>query len=491
MGDKTQLRGVITKAGHMKTDGFLKTALLGLFIVASFMTVSARAGNLKVVRTAAEATLEVAMNRAVVVESETPFAELSIANPAIADFSSLSDRTIYVLGKSPGMTTLTLLDGNGRLITNVNVRVSADISEFKERLRQILPGEKIEVRTANDGIVLSGVVSSISRLQRALDLAERYAEGRVSNLMSVGGVQQVMLKVRFAEMNRTVSKSLSSSLALNGSLFSNNVGINGGTGTSNSAGAVGASLGGNVPDVNENVGAVLFGFNAGNTQVGLLLEALETKGVVRTLAEPNLVALSGQEAKFLAGGEYPVPVSQDNGAISVEFKPFGIELNFIPRVVDKDLINLELEAAVSAIDSSNGFSVNGFEIDAFSRRETSTTVEMRDGESFAIAGLLRDNFSDDSSQLPWLGDVPVLGALFRSASYQREQTELVIIITAHLVSPVRGDVLALPTDRIKPPSEKDLFLYGRTAAGSRTPTKGAAGEVAKQDFSGSYGYVLD
>lgn len=475
----------------MKTDGFLKTALLGLFIVASFMTVSARAGNLKVVRTAAEATLEVAMNRAVVVESETPFAELSIANPAIADFSSLSDRTIYVLGKSPGMTTLTLLDGNGRLITNVNVRVSADISEFKERLRQILPGEKIEVRTANDGIVLSGVVSSISRLQRALDLAERYAEGRVSNLMSVGGVQQVMLKVRFAEMNRTVSKSLSSSLALNGSLFSNNVGINGGTGTSNSAGAVGASLGGNVPDVNENVGAVLFGFNAGNTQVGLLLEALETKGVVRTLAEPNLVALSGQEAKFLAGGEYPVPVSQDNGAISVEFKPFGIELNFIPRVVDKDLINLELEAAVSAIDSSNGFSVNGFEIDAFSRRETSTTVEMRDGESFAIAGLLRDNFSDDSSQLPWLGDVPVLGALFRSASYQREQTELVIIITAHLVSPVRGDVLALPTDRIKPPSEKDLFLYGRTAAGSRTPTKGAAGEVAKQDFSGSYGYVLD
>ncbi|WP_415403817.1 type II and III secretion system protein family protein [Tateyamaria sp. SN3-11] len=476
----------------MNIDGIFKAALLGLSLAVSPLALSsAQADNLRVVRKATESTLSVPMNRAVVVESDTPFAELSIANPAIADISSLSDRTIYVLGKAPGLTTLTLLDANGRLITNVNVRVAADISEFKERLRQILPGEKIEVRTANDGIVLSGVVSSTARLQRALDLAERYAEGRVSNLMSVGGVQQVMLKVRFAEMNRSVSKSLSSSLSLNGSIFSGDVGLNGGTGTTNSSGGVANSLGGNIPGTNENAGAILFGFNAGNTQVGLLIEALETKGVVRTLAEPNLVALSGQEAKFLAGGEYPVPVSQDNGVITIEFKPFGIELNFIPRVVDKDLINLELEAAVSAIDPTNGFAVNGFEIDAFSRRETSTTVEMRDGESFAIAGLLEDNFDDNSSQLPWLGDVPILGTLFRSASYQRNQTELVIIITAHLVSPVRGDVLALPTDRIKPPTEKDLFLYGRTAAGTRVPNKGAAGEVAKQDFSGSYGYVLD
>ncbi|WP_223421789.1 type II and III secretion system protein family protein [Tateyamaria pelophila] len=475
----------------MKIDGIMKAALLGVSLAVSPIALFAQADNLRVVRSATEETLNVAMNRAVVVESEVPFAELSIANPAIADISSLSDRTIYVLGKSPGLTTLTLLDGNGRLITNVNVRVAADITEFKERLGQILPGENIEVRTANDGIVLSGVVSSASRLQRALDLAERYAEGRVSNLMSVGGVQQVMLKVRFAEMNRSVSKSLSSSLALNGSIFGNGVDVNGGTGTTNNALGVLNSLNGNIPPTNENVGAVLFGFNAGGMQIGLLIEALEAKGVVRTLAEPNLVALSGQEAKFLAGGEYPVPIAQEEGVITIEFKPFGIGLNFIPRVVDKDLINLELEASVSAIDPNNGFSQNGFEISAFSTRETSTTVEMRDGESFAIAGLLQDDFKDDNSQLPWLGDVPVLGTLFRSASYQRSQTELVIIVTAHLVSPVRGDVLALPTDRIRPPSERDLFLFGRTAGESRAPTQGAAGEVAKQDFSGSYGYVLD
>ncbi|WP_281992599.1 type II and III secretion system protein family protein [Sulfitobacter geojensis] len=478
----------------MKIDRFMKAALVGLSLSIMPLAISAPAPafaeTLRVVKKGTNSTLDVPMNRAVVVESDIPFAELSIANPGIADISSLSDRTIYVLGKAPGLTTLTLLDASGQLITNVNVRVAADVSEFKERLRQILPGEKIEVRTANDGIVLSGVVSSTQRLQRALDLAQRYAPERVSNLMSVGGVQQVMMKVRFAEMQRNVSKSLSSSLSLNGAV--GGTGINGGSGVTNNSGGVATSLGGNIPASNQNAGAILFGFNAGSTQVGILLEALEQKGVVRFLAEPNLVALSGQEAKFLAGGEYPVPVAQVNGRISVKFKPYGVELAFIPRVVDKDVINLEMRAAVSAIDPTNSIALgNGIEISAFTRRETSSTVELRDGESFAIAGLLTDDFVDNSSQLPWIGDVPILGALFRSAEYQRSQTELVIIVTAHLVTPTRGEALALPTDRIKPPTEKDLFLFGRTSEDTRTPTTGAAGEVAKQDFGGSYGYVLD
>lgn len=474
----------------MAFDRLIKAALFGLAVAVAPTLGVTQSGTLKVVKKGTAATLEVPMNRAVVVESDIPFSELSIANPGIADISSLSDRTIYVLGKSPGLTTLTLLDAGGQLITNVNVRVAADVTEFKERLRQILPGEKIEVRTANDGIVLSGTVSSTQRLQRALDLAERYAPERVSNLMAVGGVQQVMLKVRFAEMQRSVSKSLSASLGFNGSTAGGNLGLNGGIGTLNNQVSLSNAMNGNIPATNENTGAVLFGFNAGSVQVGLLIEALEQKGVVRTLAEPNLTALSGQEAKFLAGGEYPVPVAQDNDTISVEFKPFGIELNFIPRVVDNSLINLELNASVSAIDPTNGFSVNGFTIDAFTRRETSTTVEMRDGESFAIAGLIEDQFIDNNEQMPWLGDVPVLGALFRSADYQRSQTELVIIITAHLVTPTRGEAFALPTDRIKPPSEKDLFLFGKISDTDRV-SRGAAGEVAKQDFNGSYGYVMD
>ncbi|WP_372885182.1 type II and III secretion system protein family protein [Shimia sp.] len=462
---------------------FVGAALLGLAVSVfpSFASVT-MAETLRVVRNGTDSVLSVPMNRAVVVESDVPFAELSIANPTIADISSLSDRTIYVLGKAPGATTLTLLDASGRLITNVEVRVAPDISEFKERLRQILPNEKIEVRTANDGIVLSGRASSVQRLQRALDLAERYAPQRVSNLMTVGGIQQVMLKVRFAEVQRSVSKSFSSSIAA----LAGDVSVETGTWLDGSN-ALGSST---IATQTGTVGAVAIGGSIGSLELGVLIEALEQKGVVRTLAEPNLTALSGQEAKFLAGGEYPIPVSQENGAVTIEFKPFGVELNFIPRVVDGDLINLEMEAAVSAIDTSNSYDDGTFSIAAFRRRETSTTVEMRDGESFAVAGLLEDDFQDSVGQVPWLGDVPVLGALFRSSDYQRNQSELVIIVTAHLVTPTQSEALALPTDRVKPPSEKDLFLFGKTAKDKRPPS-GAAGEVAKQDFSGSYGYVMD
>lgn len=469
----------------MKIDKMIKAALVGFSVGLASVPAILAAETLQVMRGTASSALNVPMNRAVVVESNEPFAELSIANPGIADISTLSDRTIYVLGKAPGRTTLTLLGPDGRLITNVEVQVSPDVAEFKERLRQILPGEPIEVRTANDGIVLSGIVSSVARLDRALDLAERYAPGRISNLMSVGGTQQVMLQVRFAEMSRNVSKSLSASLAVQGIGGGLSIGGEGGTWL-----APGNSLGNPVTAGAGTEGALNVGFNVGAFQFGILLEALEAKGMVRTLAEPNLTALSGQEARFLAGGEYPVPVVDEDGAAVVRFKPFGVELKFTPRVVDEDIINLELVAAVSGLDPTISFVNQGFAVNGFRRRETSTTVEMRDGESFAIAGLLQDEFRDLNGQVPWLGDIPILGALFRSAEYERNQSELVIIITPHLVTPTRGEALVLPTDRVRPPSEVELFMFGHTASPNR-PTSGAAGEVAMQDFSGSYGYVME
>jgi pilus assembly protein CpaC len=474
----------------MKYDRFIKAAVAGLALSLSAVAPTvASAETLTILTGEASSPLRISMNRAAVVESDEPFTEVSIANPGIADISTLSDRTIYILGKEPGRTSMTLLGADGRLITNVEVHVTPDLAEFKERLTQILPGENIEVRTANNGIVLSGTVSSIARLDRALDLAARYAGDRVSNLMMVGGTQQVMLKVRFAEMQRSVSKALSSSLSLGGNLLDGELTTTGGVNGTTSQGAITSALAGTLPGSTESNGAVLFGFGVGSVDVGILIEALESRGVARSLAEPNLTALSGQEAKFLAGGEYPVPVLND-GDVSVEFKPFGVELNFIPRVVDGDVINLEMSAAVSSLDASNGIVLDGFAISAFRRRETSTTVEMRDGESFAIAGLLSDDFTDLSGQVPWVGDIPVLGALFRSAEYERRQTELVIIVTPHLVSPTRGEALALPTDRVRPPTEQDLFLFGRVARND-APTSGGAGEVARQDFSGSYGYVLD
>ncbi|SFR57554.1 type II and III secretion system protein family protein [Litoreibacter janthinus] len=475
----------------MKMKQFFCAGLFGLALT-SFVPETGFAQNLKVTNQSTARKLNVAINSAVVVESDVPFAELSVANPAIADIATLSDRTIYVLGKSPGRTTLTLLGPDGRLITNVSVRVSPDLSEFKERLREILPGENIEVRTANDGLVLSGTVSSIAKLDRALDLAERYAPEAVSNLMSVGGTQQVMLKVRFAEMRRSVSKDLSASLGFQ--TGGGNFGANGFTNTLQNSANLANSLGtggtaGTVGSTRERNGVFSFGFGSGSLRALVVLEALEEKGLVRTLAEPNLTALSGQEATFLAGGEYPIPISED-GSVKISYKPFGVELKFTPTVLDEDIINLKLDTAVSGLDPTVVVQNNGFSVNAFSKRASSTVVEMRDGESFAIAGLLEDDFRDVAGQVPWLGDIPVLGALFRSANYERRQSELVVIVTAHLVSPTRGNSLVVSTDRVRPPTERDFFLNGKIAREVRT-RKTTTGEVARQDFSGSYGYVLE
>ena len=459
-----------------------QTLAAALLLGASFgltPVAPAQADTFRVLNGGAASTLRVSMNRAVVVETDNPFAELSIANPGIADISTLSDRSIYVLGKTPGRTTLTILGPDGSLVSNVEVQVTPDIAEFRERLRQILPNEKIEVRTANDGIVLSGVVSTTARLDAALELAQRYAPDRISNLMSVGGTQQVMLKVRFAEMQRGIGKNLGTSLSLQaGSRADATTGVF----ANQPLDAPDGRIITNTP----RHGDLMFRVGGGRLGASVLIEALETQGMARTLAEPNLTALSGQEASFLAGGEYPVPVLRD-GDVSIEYKPFGVQLAFTPRVLDDNVINLRLDAAVSSLDGTNTVSVGGTTVNAFRRRETSTTVELRDGESFAIAGLLEDDFRASSRSVPWLSELPVLGALFRSADYQRQQTELVIIITAHLVTPTRGEALMLPTDRVRPPTERELFLSGRmTGAGS-----GALGEIARQDFGGSYGYVLD
>lgn len=471
---------------NLFTAGLLGVCAIG------FTAPSSTAQNvLQIMRGATTSSIKVSVNRAIVMESDQPFAELSVANPGIADIATLSDRTIYVLGKSPGRTTLTLLGADGKLITNVDVQVSPDLAEFKERLREILPHEPIEVRTANDGIVLSGRISGKQKLARALDLAERYAPERVTNLMTIGGSQQVMLKVRFAEMQRSIAKKLDASIGING--LSGNFGLGGFTGDLVQGNNPADFIAGNPVTLSDpGAGALALGFRSGSLAVGLILEALETKGLVRTLAEPNLVAISGNEAGFLAGGEFPVPVADGDG-VKIDYKPFGIELIFKPTVVDGDLINLVIDAAVSELDTANTITLSGAVIPSFKRREAKTVVEMRDGQSMAIAGLLQDNFKDAASQVPWLGDVPVLGALFRSADFNRSQSELVVIVTPHLVTPVNGDSLTLPTDRVRIPNEAEFFLLGNVAGKrkGKSSNNTTAGAVSSQDFTGSYGYVME
>jgi len=473
----------------MQLKSLIQASLCGFVLTApTASSVVAQNAVLSVSRGAVSSRISVAINKAVVVDIDRPFTELSVANPAIADIASLSDRSIYVLGKSAGTTTLTIFDQDGQLVANVDVRVSPDLVEFKERLAQILPGERIDVRTANDGIVLSGRVSGARKVARAMELARLYVDPDrpelVTNMMVVGGSQQVMLQVRFAEMQRSVAKSLGASVGVGAGIpVSNGIAI----GTGAVSAGIPISGGGTVQAGAASAGSIGIGFGIGGIAVNVLIEALENKGMARTLAEPNIVAISGQPARFLAGGEYPVPTEQADGGIRVEYRAFGVELNFLPTVIDGDLINLELETTVSSIDQDTSFVTGGgLSVAGFKVRRASTTVEMRDGQSFAIAGLLQDDFTDQSGQVPWLGDVPILGALFRSAEFQRRQTELVIIVTPHLVTPTTSDALSLPTDRMRIPTEAELFLTGRTEGAA-----GSGASITQLSFDSSAGYVME
>ena len=483
----------------MKARKIIAATLLSLGAVAATGAAAVAQSNnvLRVARGATSSDVNVNINRAIVLESAQRFSEVSVANPDIADVAALSDQTIYILGKAPGATTLTLLGEAGRLITNVDVVVTPDLSEFKQRLREVLPNETIEVRQANGGIVLSGVVSGARKIDTAVNLAALYAGENVTNLMSVGGTQQVMLKIRFAEMQRSTSKALGFNIAaLTGSRSLGNgdtIAFGGATGAETARLTATDSDGDGVLDtpgvptipIPGNFGIGNIALSVGGVVLDVLINALEEKGVVRSLAEPNLVTLSGDTANFLAGGEVPIPVSQGDGEVVVQFKPFGISMGFTPTVVDEDLINLELVTEVSSIDTSIQVTVEGFSLSGFTTRRANTTVEMRDGQSLAIAGLLQDDFTDGKQQVPFLGDLPILGNLFRSSNFQRRQTELVIIVTPVLVTPVDGEQLALPTDRFRIPNEAELFLEGKLEGDA------PAGEVASQGLDGTYGYILE
>lgn len=429
--------------------------------------------------------ISVLINRAIIIESTQPFVEVSVAQPAIADVSPLSDRSIYIFGKERGKTTLTLLGENGKLITTVTISVSPDIGELKQRLREMLPTEPIDVRLNGGNIVLSGVLSGKAKIDKAMTLASAY--GPVNNMMSVGGTQQVMLKVRIAEMSRSAAKSLGFDVGIfhSGSDVANIF-----QSGSNVSGSDSVTLGGGttVPTV-EISGFGVLGTIAkiGDIGLNITLQALEQKGFSRTLAEPNLVALSGKQARFLAGQDVPVPTKDGDGNPVITFKEVGIALNFTPIVLDDDLINLELSTEVSAVNvGSDGLiSFDPSAVTTFTVRRATTAIELRDGQSFAIAGLLQDDFKDSIDQFPWLGDIPILGPLFRSTSYNRGETELVIIVTAHLVVPVQEDELALPHDRIRIPNELELFLLGQTNS------VGASGMVQSQGFDGDFGYVVE
>ena len=461
--------------------------------------------------------LDVPVNKSQVVRADRPYSKALIGNPDIADIVPISDTSVYVLGKKTGTTSLTLYDHANQLIAVVDIVVGPDVTTLKRQLAQLLPADEISATMSNDSVVLQGMVRNAVDADRAVQIADTFAPGKVVNLLSLGSAQQVMLDVRFAEVKR----SALAQLGLNWSVLGDNGKLQGNIGDGTSTHSftdptTGEVLGSQIlrGNVAGSFGIISRTFRAFGANFNVQLDALENKGAITTLAEPTLIALSGETASFLAGGEFPIPISQGSSgtsgtAITVEFKPFGVSLAFTPTVLADGVINLVVEPEVSSIDPSASVTINGLTIPGLQTRRAKTTLEIRDGESFAMAGLIRKDFQDTVRQVPLLGSIPIIGALFRSTGFQHQENELVIIVTPHLVRPVPDGTMKLPTDRVGPPNEADLLINGRTDTGvppaarpfvtpspipPPPPPSGGSGGMAQtkqpSGFEKDYGHVL-
>jgi pilus assembly protein CpaC len=422
-------------------------------------------------------TVELKAGGSELVRTAHSFSRISIADPEVADVVVLSPRELYIYGKQVGYTSLILWQGDeGR--TLVDVQVGLDLVPLKEKIHQLYPNERIEVHTSETGMVLAGTVSGPEVMEEVLRLANTYlprtaeksksgeGTGRsgasVTNLLRIGGIQQVLLEVKFAEVARTSGRDWQAAMGLAdlSSNFTGNLGVS-------PLGVTERGL------LNQSPGTLLLNFagNAPNIFVNIddftaALRFLENEGLARTLAEPRLVTMSGQEASFLAGGEFPIPVPQNDGrGITIEFRQFGVGLRFTPVVQSDGRISLRVAPSVSEIASTSvipaGIQGPNFVVPNLSTRKLETTVEMYDGQTLALAGLLQDNLRQSVQKIPGLGDIPILGSLFRSNSYRQEKTDLLIAVTLHLVKPVREGELSFPGEFLQAPNRYEFYMEGR------------------------------
>jgi len=434
--------------------------------------------------------LVVPLNRSALVESPTPMGEVMVANPDIADVHVHNPTHLTVVAKHLGHTNVRIFDHDGKVLRELDVTVGYDLPSIRRALKNFLPDEVIGVETVNTSVALTGQVSSAAVVEKALKIvrefiggdgaretADKGASPDILNLMQVTSGQQVMLRVRVGEIQRTALKDLG--IDLNYISQASGTGLVAlGTGggiaslvapaTGQSAVTPGVFLlpGGNQPTNTQGVLTGRWQPNGpgGNTVSGLL-HALEQDGLFKVLAEPNLVAISGEEADFLAGGEIPIPVLQNSANsnnVTIQYKPFGVAVKFTPQVLSENRIRMMVQPEVSEIstDPSAAVTTGGFNIPSINTRRAKTTVELAPGESFMIAGLLKDQSSATINQLPGVKDLPILGALFRSTSFQRNETELVIAVTPYIVDPLKGSDVKLPTDNFRPATQMEMFFFG-------------------------------
>ena len=419
---------------------------------------SAQGRNIRVVGTDHTTMVTVTIGKNQDVHTATSFVDITVGDPEVADVNPLTDHTLSILGKKIGTTRVTVYAEGKKLVGIFDVEVSYDITRLINELRRRFPGSSLRASSVNGRIMLGGEVADAATLDQAVTIARQFGP-EIINAVSVSSPQQVMLEVRFIEISRSAGREL----GVQWNRF-------GGNSIANVGSRQPASTLPTVTDAAAGVisGASPFGFAIGRivasgVTTDVMINALEQKGIARSLAEPNLVALSGDTASFLAGGEYPIPVAGSFGQVTVSYKKYGVGLAFTPTVLSRGLINLKIEPEVSQIDTTHTVSgAGGVAIPALIVRRASTTVELRDGQSFVIGGLLQNNSQNQIEQLPWVGSVPVLGALFSSKSYQKNETDLAIIVTPRLVRPTRpGDLVKSPADDTLPPNDPDFFLMGK------------------------------
>lgn len=390
-------------------------------------------------------TLQIEVSKGQAIRLERPAAMVFVANPDVADYQIESPRMLYVHGRTVGETTLFAVDENDNVILNVNLEVNHNLSRLRRALADTIPGNEIRLRSVDGAVVLSGTVFSADASEDARRLAATFVpeETDVINNLAVASPTQVNLRVRVIESSRNDLRRLGINWDMVADVGNFVIGLSTGLPTTTPPAipflstdrfaASGSSLVTRPGGANSLVG----NFNdTSNFDISALIDALETEGLVRTLAEPNLTAVSGETASFLAGGEFPIIVPQDDGAFVVQFKEFGVSLTFTPTIIGSERISLKVLPEVSQLSDSGAVNFQGFSVPALTTRRAETTVELASGQSFAIAGLLQTTVNDNVSKVPWLGDVPVLGQLFRSEEFQRNETELVIVVTPMLVKPV-------------------------------------------------------
>lgn len=480
------------------TPSCLKFVRGAVFALAAVVVPLLTSSEALAARTAASsgAVFYVPINRSELITVPADMAEVVVTDPEVANVLVHGKRKVSVIGMQIGQTTLRIFDANKKIIRNVDVYVTYDLPAVRRALKQFLPNEHIGVSMVNTRMALTGDVSSAASAATAMEIAEEFVRGKLDdksvesrqkiadgsrilspilNMMKISAGQQVMLRIRMGEAQRSAVKNLGVSLQA--------------FGTSNLPLAIGTGIGrvltsgttsefkyGTVQASN-STSAFFTGsiYTPGSSGVGAAIEALERDGLIKILAEPNLTALSGEEAQFLAGGEFPIPVPQQQGTTTIEYKPFGVALKFTPYVLSPNRIRIQVNPEVSQLSNDNSIKTSdGYTAPSLITRRASTTVELAPGESFMIAGLMRDDISSSIDQLPGAGNIPVLGALFRSTAFNRNETELVISVTPYLVDPVKGTDIKLPTDDFRPASFMESIFFG--ALGSTRGDKDPSAE---------------